>query len=219
MNGGISITLEKRSCKNLIFWICNMKQLNFSHFNTNSKFFSKRKQKRLQKMSILFCLVYQRVFGHIRQFPIIQKISKEYRRFTNSAEDFRRVLKMFRTTAEDFRGEIRKFATLFSSLYSHVKDIFFTGVQIRFLHKKPSKNLSVFSPETINIKKLANLTANTKRLDLRRSHEWFSRQIKYACATRSRLQGLRFSIRNKVRCSFSVYIIMKFRTRTIIIPE
>ena len=118
--------LEKRSCKNLIFWICNIKQLNFSHFNTNSKFFPKRKQKRLQKMSILFCLVYQRVFGHIRQFPIIQKISKEYRRFTNSAEDFRRVLKMLRTTAEDFRGEIRKFSTLFSSLYSHVKDIFFT---------------------------------------------------------------------------------------------
>ena len=144
MNGGISITLENRSCKNLIFWICNMKQLNFSHFNTNSKFFSKRKQKRLQKMSILFCLVYQRVFGHIRQFLIIQKISKEYRRFTNSAEDFRRVLKMFRTTAEDFRGEIRKFSTLFSSLYSHVKEIFFTVYRYDFCTKNLPKTYQYF---------------------------------------------------------------------------
>ena len=29
-------------------------------------------------------------------------------------------------------------------------------------HEKPSKRLTVFSPETVNIKKLANLTANTK---------------------------------------------------------
>ena len=29
-------------------------------------------------------------------------------------------------------------------------------------HEKPSKHLTVFSPETVNIKKLANLTANTK---------------------------------------------------------
>ena len=144
MNGGSLITLKARTCKNLIFWICNMKQLNFRHFNTNSKFFPKRKQKRLQKMSILFCLVYQRVFGHIRQFPIIQKISKEYRRFTNSAEDFRRVLKMFRTTAEDFRGEIRKFSTLFSSLYSHVKDIFFTEYRYDFCTKNLPKPYQYF---------------------------------------------------------------------------
>ena len=29
-------------------------------------------------------------------------------------------------------------------------------------HEKPSKHLTVFSPETVNIKKLANFTANTK---------------------------------------------------------
>ena len=28
--------------------------------------------------------------------------------------------------------------------------------------KNPQKHLTVFSPETVNIKKLANLTANTK---------------------------------------------------------
>ena len=30
------------------------------------------------------------------------------------------------------------------------------------VHEKPSKHLTVFSPETVNIKQLANLTANTK---------------------------------------------------------
>ena len=29
-------------------------------------------------------------------------------------------------------------------------------------HEKPSKHLTVFSPETVNIKKMANLTANTE---------------------------------------------------------
>ena len=29
-------------------------------------------------------------------------------------------------------------------------------------HEKPSKHFTVFSPETVNIKKMANLTANTK---------------------------------------------------------
>ena len=30
------------------------------------------------------------------------------------------------------------------------------------VHEKPSKHLTVFSPETVKIKQLANLTANTK---------------------------------------------------------
>ena len=30
------------------------------------------------------------------------------------------------------------------------------------VHEKPSEHLTVFSPETVNIKQLANLTANTK---------------------------------------------------------
>ena len=30
-------------------------------------------------------------------------------------------------------------------------------------HEKPSKHLTVISPETVNIKKLANLTANSKK--------------------------------------------------------
>jgi hypothetical protein len=33
-------------------------------------------------------------------------------------------------------------------------------------HEKPSKHLTVFSPETVNIKKLANFTANTKNYGL-----------------------------------------------------
>lgn len=45
--------------KHLIYWLCNMKQLNFRHFHTELKFtetvnFSKKKQKRLQKGQYYF---------------------------------------------------------------------------------------------------------------------------------------------------------------------
>ena len=36
---------------------------------------------------------------------------------------------------------------------------------LRFFHHKPSEHLTVFSPETVNIKKLANLTASTKNYE------------------------------------------------------
>ena len=41
--------------KHFIFWLCNMNQLNFRHFNINGKkffetvFFSRKEQKRLKK--------------------------------------------------------------------------------------------------------------------------------------------------------------------------
>ena len=38
----------------------------------------------------------------------------------------------------------------------------FTMLKGYGFHEKPSKHLTVFSPETVNIKKLANLTVNTK---------------------------------------------------------
>ena len=49
--------------KHLIFWLCNMQQLTFTYFNTNSKKFFKtvnffqKEAKTAQKRSILFCLV------------------------------------------------------------------------------------------------------------------------------------------------------------------
>ena len=85
--------------KHLIFWLCNMKQLNFRHFNTNRKKFTvtvnfgQKETKTAPKRPILFCLVYQEVFSH---FPTIPDH-----------------LRRFPKVPEDFRGEIRKFSTIF----------------------------------------------------------------------------------------------------------
>ena len=88
--------------KHLIFWFCNTKQLNFRYFNINSKKFfeivnfSQKEAKTAPKRPILFCLVYQGVFGHFttipdyfRRFP---KISEDYRRGPTIAKDVRRSL-------------------------------------------------------------------------------------------------------------------------------
>ena len=53
--------------KHLIFWLCNMKQLNFRQFNTNSKKFivtvnfTQKETKAAPKRPILFCLVVRRL--------------------------------------------------------------------------------------------------------------------------------------------------------------
>ena len=68
----------------------NMKQLNFRHFNTNSKkffetvnFFQKE-AKTASKRPILFCLVFKGVFGHFTT------ISDYFRRFPKTTDDSRR---------------------------------------------------------------------------------------------------------------------------------
>ena len=84
---------------NNTFWLRNMKQLNFRHFNTNSKkslwsskVFPKR-SKNGSKQAILFCLVYLGVFGHAFYDNLFQKTSEGYRRFPKTNEDFRRLTK------------------------------------------------------------------------------------------------------------------------------
>ena len=74
-----------------------MKQLNFRHFNINSKKFtvtvnfSQKDTKTAPKRPMLFCLVYQEVFSH---FPTIP-------------DHFGK----FPKTTEDFQGELRNFST------------------------------------------------------------------------------------------------------------
>ena len=73
--------------KHLIFWLCNIKQLNFRHFNTNSKTFSvsvhfiQKETKTAPNKAMLFCLVFQEVFGH---FPTIS----DHGRFPKMSEDY-----------------------------------------------------------------------------------------------------------------------------------
>ena len=126
---GTSITLNTS-----VFSLCNMKQLNFRHFNTNSKkffetviFFSKE-AKTAPNRPTLICLVYQGVFGHFTTIPDYFRRSPKA---TDDSEDCRR----FRKTNEEVRP-------------------------LPKMSEEPSKHLTVFSSETVNIKKLANLTAN-----------------------------------------------------------
>ena len=61
--------------KHFIFSLDNMKQLNFRHFNTNSKKFFEtvivfqKEAKTAPKRPISFCVVYQRGFGHFTTIP------------------------------------------------------------------------------------------------------------------------------------------------------
>ena len=96
-----------------------MKQLNFKHFNINSKKFtvtvnfSQKDTKTAPKRPKLFCLVYQEVFSHFATIPDhfgrFPKTTEDSRRLPKISEDYRRCLH----TTEDFRGEIRKFSTIF----------------------------------------------------------------------------------------------------------
>ena len=79
--------------KHFIFWLCNMKQLNFRHFNTNSnKFFDtviffQKEAKTAQKRPIIFSLVHQGVFGHFTTIPDF------FGRFPKATDDSRRLTK------------------------------------------------------------------------------------------------------------------------------
>ena len=87
------------------FWICKIKQLNLRHFNTNStdKFFEtvnffQKEAKTAAKRPILFCLVYQGVFGHFAKiyfrFPRLPKILEDCRRFPKINKEVRPLPKM-----------------------------------------------------------------------------------------------------------------------------
>ena len=101
-----------------------MKQLNFGHFNTNSKkilwnskFFPERSQNGSKNADIILFSI-SRTFGHFTLIP------DYFRRFPKTNEEVRPLPE----TSEE-----------------------------------PSiKHLTLFSLETVNIKKLGNLTVNTK---------------------------------------------------------
>ena len=104
--------------KHFIFGLCNMKK--------NCLFETVTAPKR----PILFCLVYQRVFGHFTTIP------DYFRRFPKVPEDSRRLSKISETN-EGFR-------------------------RLPKMSGERSKHSTLFSLETGNVKKLANLTANSE---------------------------------------------------------
>ena len=88
--------------KHLIFWLCNMKQLNVRHFHTNRKKFtvtvnfSQKETKTAPKRPILFCLVYQEAFSHLPTIP------DHFARFPKTTEHHRRLPKISEEKSENF---------------------------------------------------------------------------------------------------------------------
>ena len=81
--------------------------------------------------------------GYFRRFP---KTTEEFRTLQKNSKDCPRRPKTtddVQTTTDDFRGEIWK-------------------ISKQNRNEKSSTHFTAFSPETVNIKNLANLTANTK---------------------------------------------------------
>ena len=124
LNGGNSITVDTQ-----FLWLCNMKQLNFRHFNTNSKkfsvaiFFPERNKLTSQKVNIL-CLVYHEDFCH---FPTIPA----YRRLTKMSEDYPRFL----------RTNLNVFDVIFVVIFKWEKKHFFAAYRFEFFQREKSLNM------------------------------------------------------------------------------
>ena len=86
--------------KHFIFWLCNMKQLNFRHFNTNSKkffetvsYFPERNRNGSKKANIILFSISRSFWPFYDNAGLFHKISEGYWRFPKTVEEFRRLTK------------------------------------------------------------------------------------------------------------------------------
>ena len=96
--------------KHLIFWLCNMKQLNFRRFNTNTKkilwnstFFPERGKNGSIKANIILFSISRSCPPFYDNSGLFQKITEGHRRFPKTVEDFQRRP----TVAEDVRKTLQ----------------------------------------------------------------------------------------------------------------
>ena len=93
--------------KDLMVWSCNMKQLNFWHFNINTKkfavtviFFFQNETQTAPKKQYYFV-------WHIKEFSaicdIFPFISEDFRKLPNISEDVQRKPKIFEEKSENFQ--------------------------------------------------------------------------------------------------------------------
>ena len=90
-----------------------MKQLNIGHFNTDSKkftvtvtFFSRKKQKRLQKANIISLSIS-------RNFRLFSDNSRLFQRFPKTTEDFWRLPKMSEDCYSPFEHRLKVHEQIF----------------------------------------------------------------------------------------------------------
>ena len=130
----------------LIFRLCNKKQWNFRHFNTNSEHLTvtvifPEADKHCSRRPIWFCLVYPR-----QKFSTIPDY---FSRFPKTAEDIRRLPKIADCYAPLNTGS--KFMSCLITDFPR-PDKNWQHLTIVFLTKqRPSKYLKVFSAEAVNI--------------------------------------------------------------------
>ena len=79
--------------KHFIFWLCNMEQLNFRHFNTNSKifsetviFFPQRRKNGSKKANIILFSISRSFRPFYDNSGLFQEISEDYQRFPKTVE-------------------------------------------------------------------------------------------------------------------------------------
>ena len=146
--------------KHLIFGVCSIKQLNFKHFNTNSKKFTvtvnfiRKETKTAPKRPKLFCLVYQEVFGHLPTIPDhigrfpkttedsrrLPKILEDYRRCLETTEDVRRLPKMPEDNRRFPRRNVKNVGYIFVIIFTceiyflQCKDKIFSVREIVVIH-------------------------------------------------------------------------------------
>ena len=98
LNGGY---LDNAKHLLLIFWLCNIKKLNFRHFNTNSKkftvtvvFFFREKQNGSRKANIILSSIS-------RSFRLFVR-SEDYRRCRKAVEDVQRQQNIYEEKSDNF---------------------------------------------------------------------------------------------------------------------
>ena len=96
--------------------------------------------------------------------PTIPEYFRGCRKTKEDSKKLEKIFEVVRKLPKIFKETLQKISTLFFSLISHMKDIFFTAYRKDFFfQEKPAfKHFNtVFSPETVNIKKLARLIPDT----------------------------------------------------------
>ena len=94
LNGGY---LDNTKHLLLIFWLCNIKKLNFRHFNTNSKKFT---------VTVVFFFFREKQNGSRKANIILSSISRSFRLFVRRLPKVSEGCRRCPKTTKHLRGEI-----------------------------------------------------------------------------------------------------------------
>ena len=130
---------------------CNLEQLNFRHFNTNSKkffetvnFFPERSKNGSKKANIILFSISRSFRPFYDNSGLFQKISEGYRRFPKTNEEVRPLPKMSEEPSKHFKvlssetANIKKLANLTANTKNYGQKTLNTRPHFRPSFKLPS---------------------------------------------------------------------------------